>query len=69
MRRLSPWADGAPLGETPMQESKLIEELLVGDLGSDDAKKFLDQVPTLENMIPLPNGGASRIAIEEAQDI
>jgi hypothetical protein len=51
-----------------MQESQLVEELLVGDLGSEDAKTFLAQVPTLEDMIPLPNGGANRAALMASQD-
>jgi len=55
------------IGDKPMskyalelEESKLVEQLLVGDLGSDDAKEFLAQVPTLEGLIPLPNGGANK---------
>jgi len=55
------------IGDKPMsayalelEESKLIEDLLVGDLSSDDAKAFLNKVPTLEGLIPLPNGGANK---------
>lgn len=63
------------IGDKPMskyalelEESKLVEQLLVGDLGSDDAKEFLGQIPTLEGLIPLPNGGANRALLAGDED-
>ncbi len=65
----------AKLGDKPMsryalelEESKLVEELLVGDLSSDDAKEFLTQIPTLEGLIPLPNGGANKALLAGDED-
>lgn len=63
------------IGDKPMsayalqaQESKLIEELLVGDLSSDGAKDFLAQIPTLEGLIPLPAGANGKLAALESGD-
>lgn len=50
-----------------LEESRLVETLLVGDLSSDDAKAFLEQIPDLEKLVPLPSNG-SKAALMEASD-
>lgn len=68
--RLQEKLGGKPLTQyaLELEESKLVEELLVGDLTSDGAQAFLAKVPTAEGLIPLANNGASA-AIEAAESI
>jgi hypothetical protein len=42
--------------ELKRQEADLVEQLIIGDLTSDDSQKFLEKIPTAETLIPLPPG-------------
>jgi hypothetical protein len=46
---------------------ELLTELSMDALESEDAKKFLDSIPTAENLLPMPNGNAAGY-IEAAAD-
>lgn len=45
-----------------LQELQLEEELAIGALGSDEAKQFLNKVPTIDTLLPLDDASVKALA-------
>lgn len=55
------------LGDRPLsqyalevEEARILEEILVGNLQTGESKRFLDEIPTLESLVPLTSGDAQK---------
>ena len=47
-----------------VEEARILEAILVGNLKTGESQRFLDSIPTLESLIPLTNGNGAQQAIE-----
>ena len=67
--RMATLLGGVPMTQyaLELEESRLIEELLVGDITSDGAQDFMAKIPDVDKLLPLANSAAA-LELEEVTD-